>query len=64
MGKVTVMSGQPACQLPDPLDRVQLRAVGRQKQQAETRDAIVAPVRMQAGMMEARIVGQHQDSSI
>ena len=64
MGKVAVMRCQPTCQLPDPFDWIQLRAVGRQKQKTETLGAIIAPIRMQDGMMEAGIIGQHHDPSV
>jgi hypothetical protein len=64
MCKIPVVGCQPSGQFPDPFDWIQLRAVGRQKQKTETLGAIIAPIRMQDGMMEAGIIGQHHDPSV
>src|SRR5271166_3734299 len=42
-GKVSIMDPEPAQELPNPLDRIEIGAVGRQEEQDETRLLEAAP---------------------
>lgn len=57
--KVPIMKTVSTRQLPNPLDRIQVRTVGWKKIQGETRFMIRAPVRMELGMVVFRVVDDH-----
>src|SRR5437016_960527 len=59
-GEVVVVRGEPASQLPDPLDRSQLRAVGRQKQQGQQMPDAVQERLQLTGVVIAGVV-HHDD---
>jgi hypothetical protein len=49
--EVAVVETQPTRESPGPLDGIQLRAIGRQKVQAELGSLLVAPLPMEFGAM-------------
>ena len=59
-GEVAVVSSQAPSQLPDPLDRSQLRAVGWQKQQTQLPSMAAKKAGEESGVMIAGVV-EHDD---
>src|SRR6202030_530593 len=55
-GEVAVVSSKAPSQLPHPLDRSQLRAVGRQEQQAQLSSMAMKEVGQQSCVMIASVV--------
>src|SRR3989344_4344835 len=62
-GKETVVKAEAAQQFPNPLDWIELRAIGRQKVKAELRLLELAPFGMQRCMMILGVVGNDDDTT-
>ena len=62
-GEVTIMEAQSARQFPDPLDRVQIWAIGRQIAQYELGFLLNPPIGVKFGMMILRIVNNDDYSA-
>jgi len=63
MPEVAIVQTSAAGQLPDTLDRVQLRAVGRQVIEREVLGVLLPPVPVKAGVVVFRIVGNDDHTS-
>lgn len=57
------MEAQSARQLPDPLDRVQIRAIGRQIAQCELGFLLHPPTGVEFSVMILRIIGNDDDTA-
>src|SRR6516225_3869020 len=58
-GEVMIMEAEPSRQPPDPLDRIQIRAVGRQVTQHELRFLLHPPLGMQLSMVILGVIRNH-----
>src|SRR6266568_4520977 len=58
-GEVTIVEAQPARQLPDPLDRIQIRAIGWQVTQYELGFLLRSPLCVKLGMVILGIIRDH-----
>src|SRR5579862_8775971 len=58
-GEIAIMEAEPSRQLPNPLDRIQIRAVRRQVTQHELRFLLHPPLGMQLGMVILGVIGNH-----
>ena len=62
--EVPIVQASAACELPDALDRVQLRAVGREVIEREASCVLLPPNPVQTGMMVFRVVGNDHDPAL
>ena len=56
-GEVLIVQTRAADQFPNSLDRVEFRTVRRQEMQSKVAGHLLSPVRVKAGVVIARIVG-------
>jgi hypothetical protein len=61
--EISVVEASPTRQLPDPLDRIQLRAVRRKEVESEMFEVLLPPLGVKPGMVEAGVVCNHHDTS-
>jgi hypothetical protein len=62
--EVPIVQAAAACELPDALDRVQLRAVGREVIEREASGVLLPPIPVQTGMMVLGVVGNDHDAAL
>src|SRR5580658_5445439 len=61
--EVPIVQASAACELPDALDRIQLRAVGGKVIEREASRMLFPPIPVQAGMMVFGVVGNDHDAA-
>jgi hypothetical protein len=61
--RVSVMEVSPAGGFPDPLDRIQLRAIGGEEVEDEMFAVFLPPLGMKMGRVESGVVGNHHHAS-
>ena len=64
MREVSIVQTPAACELPDALDGVQLRAVGREVIEREAIPVLFPPIPVKAGMMVFRVVSNDHDAAL
>ena len=58
------MQTKPTSEFPDPVDRIQLGAIGWQVVQCELCDVLFAPLPMEPGVVVLGIVGDHHHATV